>query len=483
MSSPPDPNPRAPSSAAVARYREHAQLAIHEENRRWDAGIGLWRGLFVGVFLGVTLIPLAALLPISSVDVLGVVLAMAAAAGGYGLRRARVAPPARPIATRVENVAQQDAFDEHRGRLLAIEAEVETLRRSGKDPREISERALQQANVAHSSLHERLALLAASHTPPTSPVSSVLPVSATPVRSSSTPHPTPSGAAPAIPDDLVAAQRAHTLVPFIGAGLSLGSDVRGNFPRWNELPMRILGEFKSYHWRGDHDQRTIRNLFREPDGANPGHEQDITMPLQEMLVKLDLLKHRLGPDYAGVVTKIFRPDDVQPGAAHRAVLALDAPFVLTTNYDQVFEVLVGSTVRQVYTWRQSARALIDVQDRRRVLFKVHGSAEDVDSVVLTASEYASVRQDPAYRTVVNHLLSGNTFLFIGYGMSDPSDLDIILEENATALRGRMPHFALLHRDQAGTLRQDELRRKYNVVAIPMADHSQILPFLTALAAA
>lgn len=488
MSSPPDSGPQRPTDAAVARYRQQTELGIHAENRRWDAALGLVRGLLVGASLGVVLIPLAALIDISSIDVLSVVLATSAAGGGFALRRARAAHPDPPWARLTENVAHQTAIDEHRQRLRAIEAEVETLRQAGVDPREISNRARQQVDSAHSSLCERLAPR------PTAATAAVTTGgSTTPAASPTPPTRTPSSSAgrsasltpgPSIPDDLIKAQRNRTLVPFVGAGLSLGDDVRGNFPAWGGLARRILDAFKPHHWRDDHDRQSTRGLFLEPDPTHPGNEKAITMPLPELLVKLDLLKSRLGGDYSHVLAAIFRPDDATPGEAHRALLALRAPFVLTTNYDQLLEALEGPHLRQAYTWRKASLALSDAQLGRAVLFKVHGNAEDVqESLVLTASEYERARREPGYRLVVDHLLAGHTFLFVGYGMSDPADLDIILRENAAALRRASPHFALLHRTQADTIRRDELRQLYNVVVIPLDDYSQIVPFLQTLASA
>jgi hypothetical protein len=211
------------------------------------------------------------------------------------------------------------------------------------------------------------------------------------------------------------------------------------------------------------------------------------MPLQEMLRQLDLVKDKLGADYAAALTTIFRPDNAAPDAAHRAVMELKARTVLTTNYERLLEAVEGPPARETYPGTRAAAALADIQDHRPVLFKVHGTAEDKDSVVLTFDEYHAAHADAAYRRVLSYLLIGHTFLFVGYGASDPYDLDVILTDNADRLGGATgPHLALLQRlqdNQADVDRQHMLRKKYRVAVITYDDHGQVVPFLEALARA
>ena len=61
--------------------------------------------------------------------------------------------------------------------------------------------------------------------------------------------------------------------------------------------------------------------------------------------------------------------------------------------------------------------------------------------------------------------------------------DIILAENAGALKGGSLHFALLHISQAGVVRRDALLREHNIAVIPFNDFAEVVPFLEALARA
>lgn len=305
------------------------------------------------------------------------------------------------------------------------------------------------------------------------------------------PDGTPINAGPAstLPPPLVAAHKARRLVPFVGAGLSLGPDVGGRFSTWRALPGRLLDACdKHLVWADDRDRLTLRARFLEPDPADPRRERPRPMPLDEMLRQLDQVKDKLGLDYATALTALFRPRDARPGAAHAAVMALDAPAVLTSNYDLLLE--AADSARQRYTHRQATTALSDLRDGRPVLFKVHGSAEDAESVVLTLDEYRAAHADRKYQTVMRNLLADRSFLFVGYGMSDPHDLDVLLAESVTDLKGSSPlHFALLPRladEQAEVDRRAKLRREHRVVVIPYDDrdgHREATELLRALAAA
>jgi hypothetical protein len=297
--------------------------------------------------------------------------------------------------------------------------------------------------------------------------------------------PLPAITHPSLPLPLINARKSGRLIPFIGAGLSLGPDVQGDFPSWPDLPARLLEACdEALVWADDRDRTTMRDRFLVPDSHTPDIFAPRSMPLQEMLRQLDQLRDKLGHDYSKALSDIFRPQHAAPGAAHHAVIALEAQIVLTTNLDELIEAAEGPPARQVYTGIEAADALRDIQSGKKVLFKVHGSAKHPKSVVLTLEEYRRAHADPSYRKTLNHLLIERNFLFLGYGMQDPNDLDVILADNASELGGATGlHFALLKRladPQSETDRRDRLRRTYRVAVIPYDDHGVLVPFLEAL---
>lgn len=276
---------------------------------------------------------------------------------------------------------------------------------------------------------------------------------------------------------LIEAKKQGRLAPLVGAGLSLGSDVGGNFPPWPALPGRLLDACDDgpLVWNDDKDRETLRERI-----LHRGHTT-----LAELLVDLDLIKDKLGVHYRDALTAIFRPPDAAPGAAHRAVLGLGTRLVLTTNYDRLLED-AESPSRPAYTWKQADQALADIRSGRRALFKVHGTAEDETSVVLTASEYARAHADPRYAKVMDHVLLDHALLFVGYGMADPNDLDLFLADHAAQLRSSASiHYALLKPltdPQQDADRRGRLRAM-RIAVVAIRDHDEIVPFLDGLAAA
>ncbi|CAN91437.1 MULTISPECIES: SIR2 family NAD-dependent protein deacylase [Sorangium] len=274
--------------------------------------------------------------------------------------------------------------------------------------------------------------------------------------------------APEPPRRLIDAFQKHKLALFIGSGLSLGADVAGNFPTWRQLSERLLDVCETRGLKEPDWIQSKRNIFQG------------RMSLEETLHELGTLRTALARYYRAALRDIFRPRNASPGAAHRAVKALAVPAVLTTNYDQLLEIADPLPGRQPYTWQHADEALDDLRNGYKVLLKVHGSAEYHESIVMSAVEYIAARSHPPYHAVLSYLLQDNTFLFAGYGMNDPHDLDLVLKANADAFRASaQEHFALLLNPSPADV--DRYFNNYHVKVIPYSQHQDVKDFLEALA--
>jgi hypothetical protein len=274
------------------------------------------------------------------------------------------------------------------------------------------------------------------------------------------------------PPPLLDAYRQNELAVLFGSGLSLASDVRGNFPRWNDLAERLLEQVAKL---GVWSQQRI--------DAKRASFQGGPLPLEEMLSELDTVKTALrGPGYRAALNAIFRPRDAAPGDVHRALVGLDLSVLATTNYDPLLEHAEGSPVRAVYTWTESDKALADIQDSRKVLFKIHGTAEHEDSVVMTKAEYTQAAASVPYQRAMSYLLQSHTFLLVGYGINDPLDLDLVFELNTRAFgSAARTHYALVKDASAND--RDRWLRELNVQVVPYHDHAELPGILRALRAA
>ncbi|QRK06707.1 SIR2 family protein [Archangium violaceum] len=275
------------------------------------------------------------------------------------------------------------------------------------------------------------------------------------------------------PKPLVSACQSKKLALFIGSGLSMGKDVKGKFPSWTQLPQRLLDACEKLGKLSGPRLKLKREMFEE------------SMSLKEMLAELGTLRTILGQQYQQVLNEIFRPhDESEPGEAHKAVAKLGVQTILTTNYDQLIESLPEKPRRQPYTWLDAPKALGELDGSRRFLLKVHGSAEHHESIVMTEGEYMRAHSNDSYQKVLGLLLQTHAFLFIGYGMNDPLDLDLALEGNAAAFKtaARM-HYALIKKSDDPVRDQREWERylnDYNVQVLPYDDHALLPQILDGL---
>jgi SIR2-like domain len=155
--------------------------------------------------------------------------------------------------------------------------------------------------------------------------------------------------------------------------------------------------------------------------------------------------------------------------------------VATTNYDLLYEAADPPPGRKVYTWRESTDALGYIQAKRKVLFKVHGSAESESTVVMTRREYDEAAKEGPYQRIMSHLLQSYTFLLVGYGMNDPFDLDLLFKLNSKAFgeAGR-PHYVLMRKKEADPHR-DRWQKEMNVHVVEYDDHGALPTMLRTLA--
>jgi WD40 repeat protein len=270
------------------------------------------------------------------------------------------------------------------------------------------------------------------------------------------------------PPPLLEASRAKKLAICIGSGISLSEGVQGGFPTWKELPHRFLEACARYGVSDSNFIQSQTRAFKSPMG------------LEQMISMLGVLRTMLGRDYQKALNDIFRPKNAKPGAVHQAMARLGVRALLTTNYDQLLEEVAESPRRPVYTWKESSDALHDLESERPVLLKIHGTVERADTVVMTELEYHQARTHQSYQAVLSHLFQGYTFLFLGYGMNDPLDIDLVLKWNADSFRSvTRRHYALMKEPRAAEW--DRYLREYNVQVLGYRDHGDLASIVESIA--
>jgi tetratricopeptide (TPR) repeat protein len=275
---------------------------------------------------------------------------------------------------------------------------------------------------------------------------------------------------PDLPPPLLAAHAAGILGVLVGSGFSRAGGVVGGFPKWTDLPGRFLDQIAAL---GQRDKAWVdkRRMLLEPN-----------LSLVDMLAMLDGFQAALDRSYQQALTSVFRPDPITPGDVHKALVELDVALLATTNYDELIEE-AGGPRRAVYTWRESDKALADIAQKRRVLFKIHGTASRADTMVMTRREYDAAGHDAAYQRIQGDLFQNHTFLFVGYGMNDPYDLDLTLDLNARSFGVAVRrHYLLMHKDEAAP-HAERWDREKNLQVITFEDYADLPAILRALGGA
>jgi hypothetical protein len=138
-----------------------------------------------------------------------------------------------------------------------------------------------------------------------------------------------------------------------------------------------------------------------------------------------------------LVDEVRRAVDTKttPSAAVRGLAELPFKFVMTTNYDQLFERALGQVAKRsvcrIYSPRGDAPTkdfpddVTSVTEETPWLFKMHGDVDDPASIVITDENYinfvrrmTTMGDDYPIPSSLHYLLRKRPVLFVGYGLLD-----------------------------------------------------------------
>lgn len=265
-----------------------------------------------------------------------------------------------------------------------------------------------------------------------------------------------------LPEPLVKAVRERKCVLFVGSGLSM----LAGYPSWSQLIDRLVAEAK-----------------RVPSARTEGLE--VIEARGDYLMLAEFARVTLGPwDYTEILREeLDRP--ATPSAAHRAIAATDYRGIITTNYDQLFELTfpqVRNRVPSTFTHEGVAQIASMLFKPDLFLFKLHGDIGSPSSIVLSSRDYDRlILLSPHVRALLMSVFLNYKLLFVGYGLRDP-DFNLILRELTLIFENHVPkHYALVA--NAGTFETDHLLRHMNIELLsydPADNHGAVLEVLEEL---
>jgi hypothetical protein len=163
----------------------------------------------------------------------------------------------------------------------------------------------------------------------------------------------------------------------------------------------------------------------------------------DLLTACQLIKSRLGEhEWHDLLEQEFQKPLYRPAKIHGSIFELDSLIVATSNVDKIYDRYAqtnfeGSVIVKRYSDPDVGRHVRAGPDQRLIL-KVHGCIDSPDRAIFTREDYANARlMSSGFYSLLDGLITTNTFVFIGSGLADP-DILLLLENNARAFRATQP---------------------------------------------
>lgn len=280
-----------------------------------------------------------------------------------------------------------------------------------------------------------------------------------------------------VPPRLIEAAQKQNLIPLIGAGIS--RQAGAGFPNWNELLLQMK------------ERAVVRGYINQTEAQ----EIEQMISRGKSLMAAEGLRYSLPSDeYQTILEEQFNPPNVQPAEIHKALFRLRPPLILTTNYDRLLEdgyAQEFQRVPQVVTrmdaviiqkYLQSGRFTHD----RPVIFKIHGTIDQPESLVLSERDYRElIYRQPGYWLVLSAIFLTQVILMLGFSFAD-LELRLLLEELRESLKHLShPDYIYLPGVSVGSVETRRLREDFGVEVIPYdatPGHPEVLEFISFLIA-
>lgn len=269
------------------------------------------------------------------------------------------------------------------------------------------------------------------------------------------------------PDDLIRDIAARRSVLFLGAGVSKNAqNAAGEHPMdWKGFLLHMASKVAD----GDAKQEIL-------DCVSEG----------DLLTACELCRKFLQNDgFKSVLLDEYADKAFQPAAIHDHLARVDSRFVLTTNFDKLYE----NRANQIQDNTVLVKTYYDpdigdaLRRSQRVVLKVHGSIDSPDRTIFTRSQYAAARREYShFYRLLEALVLTHTHVFLGASLRDP-DIQILLEDHAFRFAGARPHFIVMPQDSIRTETRRVMEDTMNLRALlydPASEHAELAESVEAL---
>lgn len=243
---------------------------------------------------------------------------------------------------------------------------------------------------------------------------------------------------------------------FVGAGVSMGA----GYPSWASLLTEVGEEL----------------------GIKSGELHDLAALAQWSIQE------------NGSATQVRNVIKAQIGVEHpipptlKIISRLPVKYIWTTNYDRLVERAFGAVNRPIDTVSGAADLALRETPGASRLFKMHGSVERLDDVVISTDDYELYRSKRgAFLPLLQAHLSSMSMLFLGISFTDPNIRHVLSLIRESFTSAPPEHFAIVRppqRDDYKSEAEFEARstqhrlwsrdlKRYGLVVVEIDDYAEV----------
>ncbi len=243
---------------------------------------------------------------------------------------------------------------------------------------------------------------------------------------------------------------------FVGAGVSMSA----GYPSWASL-LTEVGEELGVKSGELHDLAALAQWSIQENGSATRVR--------------NVIKEQIGVEHAVPATL-------------EIIARLPVKFIWTTNYDRLVERAFGVVNRPLDTVSGAADLALRATPGATRLFKMHGSVERLDDVVISTDDYELYRSKRgAFLPLLQAHLSSMSMLFLGISFTDPNIRHVLSLIRESFTSAPPEHFAIVRppqRDDYKTDAEFEARstqhklwsrdlKRYGLVVVEIEDYAEV----------
>jgi isopentenyldiphosphate isomerase len=222
-------------------------------------------------------------------------------------------------------------------------------------------------------------------------------------------------------DQLIDELQNGSVIPFIGAGLSIASGMVG----WDAIVSKIAADLKQ------------RGFADVPEQLLPGGRYHLD------LAEFYNLAHR-NVYLLNRTLKAYFDGDFSPNELHDIVLRFNFDIIITTNFDRLIEKAMDRRKMSFNLVTEDEHLEYFDEKVKTQLVKMHGTIENPESAVFSLRSY---NEYAARRSLLYSFLTGvfttKTILFVGFSLRDPNVESLLRRVKGEKRDSFRDHYALL----------------------------------------